>query len=84
MLAVKTAISVDKTIFDEAEYIAKEMHVSRSKLYVIAMKEFIDHRKNKQLFDDINAAYSVEPSVEEQTIRKVSRQQHKRIVEREW
>ena len=84
MLAVKTAISIEKDIFDEAEHIAKEMHVSRSRLFVIAMQDFIEHRKNKQLFDQINTAYSAEPTAEEQTLRRVSRRQHRRIVEREW
>jgi metal-responsive CopG/Arc/MetJ family transcriptional regulator len=84
MLAIKTAISIDKDLFDEAEDVAKKMKVPRSKLYSIAMKDFLEHRKNKELLDQLNAAYSTEPTAEEQTLRRVSRQQHKRIMEREW
>ncbi len=84
MLAIKTAISIDKETYNNVENLAKEMNVPRSKLFVIAMKEFIEHRKNRALLEQINAAYSSEPTAEEQTLRKVSRQQHKRVVEREW
>ena len=84
MLAIKTAISIDKDLYDEAEDVAKKMKVPRSKLYSIAMKDFLEHRKNRELLDQLNAAYSTEPTAEEQTLRRVSRQQHKRIMEREW
>lgn len=84
MLAIKTAISIDKDLFDEAEDVAKKMKVPRSKLYSIAMKDFLEHRKNRELLDQLNAAYSTEPTAEEQTLRRVSRQQHKRIMVREW
>lgn len=81
MLAVKTAISVEKEVYDDAEALAKELHLGRSRLYTIAMKDFIERRKNKELFDKLNAAYSLEPDAEELAIRKASRKQHKRILE---
>jgi metal-responsive CopG/Arc/MetJ family transcriptional regulator len=84
MLAIKTAISIDRDLYDEAEGVAKEMKVPRSKVFAIAMKDFIERRKNKALFEQINAAYSSEQTTEEQTLRRVLRQQHKRVVEREW
>ena len=82
--AIKTAISIDKETYDEAENLAQEMKVLRSKLFVIAMKEFIEHRKNKTLLEQINATYALEPTAEERALRKSSRQQHKCIVAREW
>ena len=84
MLAIKTAISIDKDLFDEAEDVAKNMKVPRSRLYSIAMKDFLEHRKNRELLDQLHAAYSTDPTAEEQALRRLSRQQQKRIVEREW
>ena len=84
MLAIKTAISIEKDLFDQAENIARTMKVSRSKLFVIALQDFIEHRNNKQMLAQINAAYSDEPDVTEQTLRRKSLQQHRRIVEGEW
>ncbi|MBI5485609.1 MAG: hypothetical protein HY888_14290 [Deltaproteobacteria bacterium] len=84
MLAIKTAISIDKNLFEQAEHIARTMKVSRSKLFVIALQEFIEHQKNREMLAKINAAYSDEPDVPEQTLRRKSRKQHRRIVEGSW
>ena len=84
MPAVKTAISMEKNLFDQAEFIAKTMKVSRSKLFVIALQDFIEHRKNKEMLASINAAYADEPDSTEQTLRFKSRRQHRRVVEGQW
>ena len=84
MQAIKTAISIEKNLFDQAENIARTMKVSRSKLFVIALQDYIEHRKNKEMLAQINAAYADEPDTTEQTLRRKSRQQHRRIVEGKW
>ena len=84
MQAIKTAISIEKNLFDQAEDLARAMNVSRSKLFVIALQDFIEHQKNKELFAQINAAYADEPDVTDQSLRKNARRQHRRIVEEEW
>jgi len=84
MLAIKTAISIEKSLFDQAENIARTMKVSRSKLFVIALQDFIEHQKNKEMLAQINAAYSDEPDEMEQTLRSKSRRQHRRIVGGKW
>lgn len=84
MQAVKTAISIEKNLFDQAENIARAMNVSRSRLFVIALQDFIEHRKNKEMLAQIDAAYSEEPDTSEQTLRRKARRQHHRLVEGEW
>ena len=84
MQAIKTAISIEKNLFDQAEVIARTMKVSRSKLFVIALQDFIEHQKNREMLAQINATYDDEPDATEQTIRKKVRRQHRRIVEGEW
>ena len=84
MQAIKTAISIEKNLFDQAENIARTMKVSRSKLFVIALRDFIEHRNNKEMLAQINAAYTDEPDTTEQTLRRKSRRQHRRIVGGEW
>jgi len=83
MQAVKTAISIEKSLFEQAEKMARTMKVSRSKLFVIALKDFIEHQKNRELLAQINAAYADEPDTSEQTLLRKSRRQHRRMVERE-
>jgi len=84
MQAIKTAISIEKNLFDQAEEMARTMKVSRSKLFVIALQDFIEHQKNKELLAQINAAYADEPDATEKVLRAKARQQHRRIVEGEW
>jgi metal-responsive CopG/Arc/MetJ family transcriptional regulator len=84
MQAIKTAISIEKNLFDQAEIIARTMKVSRSRLFVIALQDFIEHQKNKEMLAQINAAYDDEPDATEQALRKKVRRQHRRIVEGEW
>jgi len=84
MQAIKTAISIEKNLFDQADTIARTMNISRSKLFVIALLDFIEHRKNKEMLAQINAAYDDEPDATELALRKKVRKQHRRTVEGEW
>lgn len=84
MKAIKTAISIEKDLFDQAEKMAQSMKVSRSRLFVIALQDFIAQQKNRELLAQINAAYSDEPDATEQALRRKSRRQHRRMVEGEW
>lgn len=84
MHVIKTAISIEKDLFEQAEKMARTMKVSRSKLFVIALKDFIEHQKNKELLAQINAAYADEPDATEQSLRRKSRRQHRRMVDGEW
>jgi len=59
MLAtVKTAISMQQPLFDEVNELANELKVSRSKLFVLAIEEFIKKNENKKLLAQINQAYA--------------------------
>ncbi|AJE02045.1 hypothetical protein [Geobacter pickeringii] len=84
MKAIKTAISIEKDLFDQAEKMAQSMKVSRSRLFVIALQDFIAHQKNREMLAQINAAYADDSDTAEQTLRRKSRRQHRRMVEGEW
>ena len=57
MSNVKTAISIKDSLFEEVDSLAKSLHVSRSKLFVMAVEEFIHRHRNQQLLEQINQAY---------------------------
>ena len=56
MANVKTAISIDKSLFEQADTIAREMKVSRSSLFALALQDFIRHHQNEELLRRINDA----------------------------
>jgi hypothetical protein len=42
-VTVKTAISIDKGLFEQAEAIAKELAISRSHLFTLALEQLSFH-----------------------------------------
>lgn len=84
MQNLKTAISMQKTLFEEADTLAHTMKVSRSKLFVIALQDYIDRKKNREILAQINAACVDEPDAVEQNLRSKSRSSHSRMVVGEW
>jgi metal-responsive CopG/Arc/MetJ family transcriptional regulator len=84
MSNVKTAISIQKSLFEQAEDLARRMNVSRSRLFVLALEDYIHRQQNQELLTQINAAYAEEPDPAEQALRRRLRRQHRQIVEGEW
>ena len=84
MTNVKTAISLPESLFEQAEAVAGEMKVSRSRLMALALEEFIRRHQNRQLLEKINAAYEEAPDEEEQALHRRLRRQHRQIAENEW
>jgi hypothetical protein len=42
---VKTAISIEKPVFEQMDVFAKDLNISRSRAYSIAAQEFIQRHK---------------------------------------
>jgi metal-responsive CopG/Arc/MetJ family transcriptional regulator len=81
---IKTAISIQKSLFDQAESLAQQLNISRSHLFGLAIETYIQNRQNKILFDEINQAYSDEPDTGEKVRFSRIRRQHRKLVENEW
>ena len=67
-----------------AGYESDELKISRSRLFSLALEDFIRRSHNRQLLEKLNAAYEDVVDVKEQTLRRRMRRQHRRIVESEW
>ncbi len=66
---MKTAISVPDALFHEVEKAARENHLSRSEVFVIAVREYLEKRRSEKLLDDLNAALAVAESEDEYSVR---------------
>ena len=84
MAHVKTAVSLRKDLFEQVEALAREMSISRSRLFVLALEEFLGRRQNRQLLEQINAAYADAPDPSEQARQLHMRRQHRQMVEGDW
>lgn len=82
MTKVKTAISIEKKIFEQMEALADDLNVSRSRLFTIAAGEFLERHDNIELLKKINEAY--EESSGTEPMVSVMHSNHYRMVKDQW
>lgn len=70
MSTIKTAISIQQTLFEEAEATAQELHLSRSHLYALAIEQFLRRYKSRKLRENLDQVYQSEPSPEDQLFQE--------------
>ena len=81
---VKTAISVQKPLFEQAEKLARQMKVPRSRLFVLALEEYIQRQQNRKLLAQFNAGCADEPDPAELVLREKSLKAYRETVEDGW
>ena len=81
--SIKTAISMQEELFKEVNKLAGEMHVSRSRLFVMAVQDFIEKKKSHNLLSQINNAFNDHPDSEEIKIQSQMRKKQTRKLEKE-
>ena len=84
MPAIKTAISIDEPLFLRVESLADEMQLSRSRLFVLAMEEYIRRRDCEKLQAAIDEAYSDGPDENELAVRRAMRRKQLSHAEGQW
>jgi metal-responsive CopG/Arc/MetJ family transcriptional regulator len=84
MPTVKTAISLDKELYEEAEALADEQKVSRSRLYALALEEYLRRHESRLMLRELNAVYEAAPDENERALTEGMARQQRRIVEGEW
>ena len=83
MPKIKTAISIDKSLYDELEILRNQFHLRRSDLYVRALSHYLEMAKNKQLLRDINKAYGEGPSEDDNRYLQAAKKKYRDILEDE-
>ena len=84
MANIKTAISIEKPLFEEVQVLAEEMEISRSHLFALAARDFIQYHKSQKLLDAINATYDGLPDNEEKKVRAQMKSKHRQLVRGRW
>lgn len=84
MSHVKTAISIRQSLLAETEALARKMQVSRSKLFAMAVEEFLRQHNNQLLLEQLNTAYKDSPKPDERTILARMKHKHRHQVENQW
>lgn len=82
MANIKTAISMQKSLFEQAEALAREKKVSRSRLFVMALEDYLRREENRKLARQLTEVYG-EPDPEQEALQRKMKRYHRRVVEAE-
>ncbi len=85
MTTIKTAVSIEKELFNQAEDLAEELQVSRSGLVTMALERLIRDYQTKKLVEKLNEVYADGLDEEEQlAMEGMRRLQADLLVDEEW
>ena len=80
---IKTAISLERELFERGEATAERMGLSRSGLFAAALKAFLERQENEQLARDLNEAYSGGFNDEEREHLRAASESFRRLLEQD-
>jgi metal-responsive CopG/Arc/MetJ family transcriptional regulator len=80
---MKTAVSLDDRLLHEADEAARHMGLSRSRLFAVAISEFLQRRKQQQMLLQLNKVYAGGMNPVEKRLLKRMKAKVRRITERE-
>jgi metal-responsive CopG/Arc/MetJ family transcriptional regulator len=84
MAKIKTAISLQDSLAERMDRLARELSVSRSQLFSQAADEFLQRHESQVLLDAINRACEGSSAEEALPQRQAMRNKQRRLVEGEW
>jgi predicted transcriptional regulator len=84
MPTVKTAISIQASLFDQVKDLAEELQIPRSRLFTLAVEEFIKRHENRSILHALNEVYADAPDPGEEALQKAMRRQQRQSVEGQW
>jgi len=81
---MRTAISVDDQLLDKADSTAKQLGVSRSRLFSMAIQDFLRQQRQSEMLARLNEVYrDAGASPESRTAGRIKRKLHSTIKE-QW
>lgn len=85
MSNIKTAISLDSTLFQRANHVAEALHVSRSRLFAIAIEKLVREYEAQGITEALNTIYAdYTPTVADEIAHQAMREKQRKLVEGTW
>jgi metal-responsive CopG/Arc/MetJ family transcriptional regulator len=81
---MKTAISIDDGILCEADKTARRMGLSRSRLFALAVDDFLRRQRQEQMLLRLNEVYGSESAPAEKRLLKGIKAKVRRTVKDRW
>ena len=71
LIGMKTAISLPDELFARAEQLAARLGIARSRLYALALSEYVDRHTSSSVTQQLNAIYADEESELDDGLRRL-------------
>jgi hypothetical protein len=71
---MKTAVSIPDSVFRAGELLAKRLKLSRSRLYALALAEYVERREDDAITRRLNASLAANPPESIEFLAEVNRQ----------
>ncbi|HEX4135242.1 MAG TPA: hypothetical protein VHY84_11575 [Bryobacteraceae bacterium] len=81
---MKTAISIESELLREADEAAKLMGLSRSRLFALAVGDFLHRQRKQKMLEDLNEVYAAGPEPTEKSLLKGIKAKVRRTVKERW
>ena len=84
VVTMKTAISIDDGLLQEADETARLMGLSRSRLFALAVGDFLQRQRREQMLLRLNEVYSDGMEPAEKSLLKGIKAKVRRAVKQRW
>jgi len=81
---MKTAISIDDRLLQDADRVARDMGVSRSRLFSVALREYLLHRHAQATIERLNRVYAGDADPAEQRTVKGMKAKFRPVLKERW
>lgn len=81
MAKTTIVITLKESLLKQANITAQEMNISRSRLFSIAMKQFIEQRQNRKILKALNEVYEDGPYASEQQLLRKVKSKYRQMLE---
>jgi len=81
---MKTAISIDDRLLQEADETARLMGVSRSRLFALAVGDFLERQRREQMLLRLNEVYSNDVEAAQKSQLKGIKAKVRRTIKDQW
>jgi len=81
---MKTAISIEDEILREADETARRMGLSRSRLFALAVGDFLKRHRQEQMLVRLNEVYASEPQRADERLLKGIKTKAGRTIKEPW
>ena len=81
MSQFKTAISIDHSVFQQMDALARSLHMSRSQVFEIAAREFLRAYKDQKVTEQLNKVYSGSVDEDDYQLLKALKPRYRKILE---